>query len=168
MQIKGLADVNDTSYTPPSTSSNYSDRSPVVACVGLEKLAETCDSEGIEAYLVTWKDVTGPCVKGNVESLIGAILESVMDEERVDPVTFPPKYTDFANVFDKHCANILAEHSQHDLAIKIKRDKVPLFGTTYNHSKPELEVLCEYINEMLEKRFIGAQVLFTKKTDGGL
>ena len=50
-QIKGPADVSDTSGTPPGTPSDYSDRSPVVACVGLEELAEICDSEGTEAYL---------------------------------------------------------------------------------------------------------------------
>ena len=93
----------------------------------------------------------------------------------MDPVTLPPKYAGFADVFDKRCANILAEHSQYDLAIKVEGDNVPLFGSMYNHSKPELEVLCKYINEMLEKRFIvlskfpsGALVLFTKKSDGGL
>ena len=86
--------------------------------------------------------------------MIGAILGSITDEERLDPITLPPKYADFADVFDKHCANILAEHSQHDLAIEIEGDKVPLFGLTYDHSKPELKVFCEYINEMLEKGFI--------------
>ena len=130
-QIKGLADVNDASYTPPGTpsnySDNYSDRSSVVACVGLEKLVEICDAEDTEAYLVTWKDVTGPCVEGNVKLLIGAILGDVTDEKRVDSIILPPKYADFADVFDKRRANILAEHSQHDLAIKIEGDKVSSF-----------------------------------------
>lgn len=71
--------------------------------------------------------------------------------------------------------DILSKHSQHDLAIKIKRNQVLLFDPIYDHDKPELEVLHEYINNMLKKKFIvhfkslsGAPVLFTKKSDRGL
>ena len=85
-QIKGLADVNDASNTSPDTPSDYSsddyfDRSPVMACVGLEKLAEICDAEGTEAYLVTWKNVTRLFVERNAKLLISAILGGITDEE---------------------------------------------------------------------------------------
>ena len=125
-----------------------------MAYVGLEKLAEICESEGTEAYLVTWKDVAELCIEKNVELLIGAILEGITNEQQIDPITLPPKYADFADIFDKCRADILAEHSQHDLAIEIEEDKVLFFSPLYDHSKPELKVLCEYINEMFEKEFI--------------
>lgn len=79
------------------------------------------------------------------------------------------------NIFDKCWADILSEHSQHNLVIKIEGDQIPPFGLIYDHSKSELEVLCEYINDMLEKKFIifsesplEAPILFTKKSDRGL
>ena len=171
-QIKRFANVSDVSFF--SSQNNYSDISPVVACVGLEELAEICEAKGSKAYLITWKDMLRLCVKGNVKLLIGAIMAGV-DESLVEPVTFPPKYADFADVFGKHQADVLAEHSQHNLAIEIEKDKVLLFGPTYDYSMPKLKVLREYINKMLAKGFIvpsksllGAPVLFTKKSNGGL
>ena len=50
--------------------------------------------------------------------------------------------------------NIPPRHSQHSLAIKLEADKQLLFGLIYDFSKPELDVLCEYINEMLAKKVI--------------
>ena len=85
------------------------------------------------------------------------------------------QYADFADVFDKHGADVLLAHTHHDLAIKTENNKVLSFGPMYNHSRLKLKMLCEYINEMLAKGFIvssklfsGAPVLFIKKNDGGL
>ena len=92
-----------------------------------------------------------------------------------EPVVLPSQYADFADVFDKACADELPDHTQHDLAIEIEDDKFSPFGLTYDHSRLELEALREYINEMLAKEFIRffkslsrAPVLFTKKNNGGL
>lgn len=76
-------------------------------------------------------------------------------------------------MFDKHCKDVLSEHNQYDLAIEIENDQVSSFGPTYDYSKLELKVLCEYINDILEKKFIipskspsEALVLFSKKVMG--
>ena len=55
----------------------------------------------------------------------------------------------------------------------MEEGKQPPFSSTYDHSQFKLDVLCKYINKMLEKRFImlskspaEAPVLFTKKKNG--
>ena len=95
--------------------------------------------------------------------------------QKKDLVVLSAQYVNFVNVLDKHGANVLPAHTHHDLAIETKHNKVLPFGSTYNHNRLELEVLREYINEMLAKRFIisfksplRASVLLTKKNDGGL
>lgn len=86
-----------------------------------------------------------------MELLVSTILADV-DDSLMKPVTLLPKYADFANMFDKRQADVLAEHSQYNLAIEIERDKILLFDPTYNHNMLKLEVLCEYINKMLAKK----------------
>ena len=90
-------------------------------------------------------------------------------------VVFPEEYSNFADVFSKTNADILPEHSMHDLAIETEKGKIPSFGPVYNHLAIELQTLRDYINERLAKDFIipskspsGAPMLFTKKKDGGL
>lgn len=47
------------------------------------------------------------------------------------------KYSNFADVFSKMNANILPEHSMHNLAIKTKKEKF-LFWLVYNYLKVKL------------------------------
>ena len=108
------------------------------------------------------------------DSLMRAII-GVLEGKKVKDLVFLAKYADFANVFDKCQADVLPEDSQYDLVIKIENNQVPSFGPTYDHSRTKLKVFCEYINNMLIKRFIvllkspsKALVLFTKKKNGGL
>ena len=62
-----------------------------------------------------------------------------------------------------------------DHHIHLEEGSKPVFGPIYNLSETELQVLKEYIDENLRKRFIrpstspfGAPVLFVKKPDGSL
>jgi len=62
-----------------------------------------------------------------------------------------------------------------DHHIPLEEGSKPVFGPIYNLSETELQVLKEYIEENLRKRFIrpstspfGAPVLFVKKPDGSL
>ena len=64
------------------------------------------------------------------------------------------KYLDFADVFSKTNADILPEHSMHDLAIETEKGKIPPFGSIYNHLAIELQTLRDYVNKMLAKSFI--------------
>ena len=98
-----------------------------------------------------------------------------VEEKTMDLVVILAKYANFADLFNKVKVDVLPEHTQHDLAIETKNNKISLFSLTYNHSRLKLEVLREYIDEMLVKKFIvlsksllGVFVLFTKKSDKSL
>ena len=103
------------------------------------------------------------------------MIDKVKKEKELEPVVFSAKYSNFVDVFNKAGAEILPEHTQHHLVIKTKNNQILSFSPIYDHSRLELEVLHEYIDEMLAKRFIvlsksplRAPILFTKKSDGGL
>lgn len=174
LQVLGPRNVNDAL----PISSNFSDCFDsflIVACVSFKEFAELYKTESSKAYLVLWTNVSNSSLKNRMEALVRLIIGGNMKSKMVDSVVLPAKYSDYANVFDKHWVDVLFKHSQHDLAIEIEKNQVSLFGLTYDYNKPKLEVLYEYINDMLEKRFIvfskslsGALVLFTKKSDGGL
>ena len=160
----------------PSSCQDFVDPASVVAVVDAKKFVETCCAKGFEAYLVEWRDVQSPSNEWGMESVVRVIYEDdAGGKKKKDLVVFPAQYANFADVFDKRGADVLPAHTHHDLAIETEDNKVLSFGPTYNHSRLKLEVLREYINEMLAKGFIvpskslsGAPVLFTKKNDGGL
>ena len=107
-----------------------------------------------------------------------AVMRAIINAlggKKVEDLVFLAKYADFADVFDKCQTDVLPEHSQYDLAIEIENNQIPPFGPIYDHSKTKLEVLREYINNMLTKKLIvflksplGAPVLFTKKKNSEL
>ena len=126
----------------------------------------------MQAWIVEWLDLLDSGDNKTAGSIVGAVIE---ENSGPSQVVLPKKYSNFSNVFNKTRADILPQHSQHDLAIKLQADKQPFFGLIYNLSRPELDVLCEYINEMLAKRFITpfksllrALMLCTNKKDKGL
>ena len=151
-----------------------------IAMVSLEKLTAICEAEGLDAFMIDWRDLKNMVsVKWKMDTTMSALVSAVITPnnvtEKPSSTVLLEKYSDFSDVFDKVRADKLPCHSEHDLAIKTEKDKQPLFGPTYNHSQLELEVLCKYINKMLGKKFIipsklptGALVLFTKKKDDRL
>ena len=108
--------------------------------------------------------------------MVGIIYKNDADgKKKKNPVVFPTQNANFADIFDKHSADVLFAYTHHDFLIETKDNKILPFGPTYNYSKLKLEVLREYISEILAKRFIvsfksllGASMLFTEKNDGGL
>ena len=85
------------------------------------------------------------------------------------------KYHEFANIFSKTKAKVLAPHCPYDLKINLKEDAQPLVSLIYSLSASEQEALKEFIEENLNTGFIqptlslhGALVLFVKKKDGSL
>ena len=164
-----------------SESENSSDRSradtatvPDIALVSEVEFGELCASEGLQAYVIEWRDLQDP-LSGWGSAEVVAAVRAESDEGPVKQVVLPEKYSDFSDVFDKAKADKLPEPSRHDLAIELIDDRQPPFGPIYNLSRTELEVMREYVNEMLAKGFIqpskspsGAPVLFVPKKDGGL
>ena len=94
------------------------------------------------------------------------------------PVTLdgvPKEYHDFANVFSKSKASILADHWPYNLKITLEDGASPSLGPIYSLSQEELLALHKFIDENTATRFIrpsrsphGAPVLFIRKKDGSL
>ena len=86
--------------------------------------------------------------------------------------SFPSKYNDFSDVFEKKNVDRLPEHRPYDCPINLKDGACPPFGPIYGLSEPELKALKIYIEENLTKGFIrhskspaGSPILFVKKKD---
>ena len=87
----------------------------------------------------------------------------------------PPDYHDFADVFSKSKADMLAPHHEHDLKINLEEGTSPPLGATYSLSASELDFLHAFLHEHLAIGFIhpsssahAALVLFVCKKDGSL
>ncbi|MBW0517763.1 hypothetical protein O181_057478 [Austropuccinia psidii MF-1] len=86
----------------------------------------------------------------------------------------PPAYNQYLNIFSKVKAEKPPPQSTCDHQIKLE-GLLPPVGVIYSLSTQDLEKICAYISENVEKGFIrpsssstGAPVLFSKKKDGGL
>ena len=147
-----------------------------MAVIDAKEFVKICCAKGLKAYLVEWRDIQSFSNEWSMESVREIIYkDDASGKKEKDSVVLPAQYFNFADVFDKHSADVLPVHTHHDLAIEIENNKIPLFGPMYNYSRLKLEVLREYINEMLAKRFIvssklflEASVLFIKKSDNML
>ena len=78
-------------------------------------------------------------------------------------------------MFDKVKANRLPEHRPYHYPIDLLPEKEPPWGSIYNISHIEQEVVQEYISENLANGFIqtsrsptGASIFFVTKKDGSL
>jgi len=92
-----------------------------------------------------------------------------------DLSSVPEAYHDFANVFSKAKALVLAPHQEYDLRIELEEGAPLPPGRLYSLSPIELETLWGFIDENLCFGFIhptssshAAPVLFVKKKDGSL
>ena len=87
----------------------------------------------------------------------------------------PEEYHDFADVFSKVKALVLALHWEYNLKIKLEEGASPLPGRLYSLSPIKLKALQVFIDKNLHFSFIcltssphAAPVLFVKKKDGSL
>ena len=87
----------------------------------------------------------------------------------------PKEYHDFADIFSKSNAGVLANHSPYDLKITLKDGVSPPLRPIYSLSQEELLALHKFIDENTATGFIrsshsphGAPVLFIRKQDGSL
>jgi len=95
--------------------------------------------------------------------------------EAPDFSNVPSKYHEFADIFSKTKAEVLAPYHSYDLKINLEEGAQPLVGPIYSLSVSEQEVLKEFIEENLNMGFIrptlslhSVPVLFIKKKDGSL
>ena len=89
-------------------------------------------------------------------------------------VTVPAKYLNIANVFLEESENVfLKQTGVNEYAIKIEKDKQPLYEPIYSLKPVELKIFKTYIKINLANSFIyvlkspvGALILFERKLNG--
>ena len=87
----------------------------------------------------------------------------------------PPQYRQFAQLFSREAQQQLSEHGSEDMTIDLEPGKVPPAGHLYPLSKDELDLLKEYLDDMVRtgkirpsKGSAGAPIFFAKHSSGKL
>jgi len=87
----------------------------------------------------------------------------------------PTQYRDFVRIFGKEVQAALPAHGEQDMTIDLEPGKQPPSGKLYPLSPDELELLKEYLDEMLKngkirpgKSSAGAPISFAKQANGKL
>jgi len=87
----------------------------------------------------------------------------------------PTQYRDFVRIFGKEAQAALPAHGEQDMTIDLEPGKQPPSGKIYPLSPDELELLKEYLDEMLKNGKIrpskisaGAPIFFAKQANGKL
>ena len=82
--------------------------------------------------------------KAQIEAQSGAQIRALLFDKAL--IKVPAKYSDYSNVFTAENAAELSENTRiNEYAIKLEKDKQPLFGFIYILSLVELETLKTYI-----------------------
>jgi len=74
--------------------------------------------------------------------------------EASDLSNVPSKYYEFADIFSKTKAEVLAPHHSYDLKINLEKDVQPPVGPIYSLLASEQEALKEFIKKNLNMDFI--------------
>ena len=100
---------------------------------------------------------------------------SIVDENKILIENVPRHYTEFSQVFGKEMQSELPEHGPQDIAINLLHHSELPAAKLYPMSHDELQVLKEYVEEMLKTGKIqvgsgaaGSAVFFVKETIGKL
>jgi hypothetical protein len=107
-------------------------------------------------------------------AVIGYVTSVNPDPTEVDPTTIvPEKFKQYVKVLGKELADKLPDHKPYDHAIDLKDGKQPLWGLMYSLNETELQVLWDYLKEMLElgkiclsKSPATAPIIFVPKAHG--
>ena len=113
------------------------------------------------------------CLQVMTPKAMGQLATNLPGPVNLDRVL--KKYHDFADIFSKSKAGVLANHRPYDLKITLKDGASPPLGPIYSLSQEELLALHKFIDENTATGFIrpscsphGAPVLFIQKKDGSL
>ena len=97
---------------------------------------------------------------------------AAISEEAPDLSSVPKEYHDFADIFSKAKAEKLAPHRPYNLKINLEEGTSLPIVLMYPLSQSELKVLCNFLDDHLQTRFIcqtssshGALVIFALKKD---
>ena len=113
------------------------------------------------------------CLQVATPEATGQLVSMSLVTVNLDRV--PEEYHDFADVFSKTKAGVLADHCPYDLKITLEEGASPPLGPIYLLSQEELLTLRKFIDENTAVGFIrpsrsphGVPVLFIRKKDGSL
>jgi len=134
---------------------------PPIALINAAAFLKACQLDGSQQFSIQLKPDG---------SFRAASVDAAPDLSSV-----PEAYHDFADVFSKAKASVLAPHREYDLKIELEEGAPLLPGRLYSLSPVELETLWGFIDENLHFGFIrltssshAAPVLFVKKKDSSL
>jgi hypothetical protein len=103
--------------------------------------------------------------------VVGSISTTELDCNHLNSV--PDKFKKWTHIMSKEAAKRLPEHTPYDHAIDLKTGETPPWGPCYALSEKELEVLREWLQEMLEtgkirwsKSPAAPPILFVPKAHG--
>ena len=150
---------------PPQnpTSPKPSISAPCVSLISPAAFVHACKLPGAQSFRIHLSNTS-----------VSAWSTSVSDEVP-DLSHIPEEYHDFADIFSKAKADMLALHRPYNLHINLEEGASPLVSAMCSLSQSELVTLREFIDEHVCIGFIcpsnsthGAPVLFVHKKDGSL
>ena len=148
---------------PPQnpTSLKSFDSALRVSLIGAATFVCACKLPGAQSFRIHLSDMS---VSGKSASV---------SDEAPDLSHIPKEYHDYANVFSKSKADMLAPHHPYDLQINLEEGASPPVGAVYSLSQSKLSALRRFLDEHVRIGFIqqsssphGAPVLFIHKKDG--
>jgi hypothetical protein len=110
-----------------------------------------------------------------LDHLVAMVIGSISTkEDNIDPISLvPAKFRKWVHIMTKEAAATLPEHKPYDHAIDIKDCETPPWGPCYALSEKELEVLRDWLKDMLEtgkirrsKSPARSPILFVPKAHG--
>jgi len=156
--------LNATSVLSPSPTDSPQAPglwAPPIALINAAAFLKACQLDGSQQFSVQLKPDG---------SFRAASVDAAPDLSSV-----PEAYHNFADIFSKVKASVLAPHWEHDLKIELEEGAPLPPGRLYSLSPVELETLWAFIDKNLRFGFIhptssshAAPVLFVKKKDGSL
>jgi len=156
--------LNATSVSSPSRTNSPqapSLRAPPIALINAAAFLKACQLDGSQQFSIQLKP--------------DGSFRTVSVDTAPDLSSVPEAYHDFANVFSRVKASVLAPHWEYDLKIELEEGAPLPPSRPYSLSPIKLETLQGFINENLHFGFIrptssshAAPVLFVKKKDGSL
>jgi hypothetical protein len=85
--------------------------------------------------------------------VVGSLATTESNDDQLDCV--PNKFKKWTHLMSNEAAKSLPGHKLYDHAIDLKQGEIPPWGPCCTHLEKELEVLREWLNEMLETGKIG-------------
>ena len=92
------------------------------------------------------------CLQVATPEAMGRSATNLLGPINLDGV--PKEYHDFADIFSKSKAGVLADHHPYDLKITLEDGALPPLGPIYSLSQEELLALCKFIDKNTATGFI--------------